>query len=283
MLHVLSTLGRMRRLVTHGLEDGRVGEIRRPGGTIAAHDYGAGPAVLAVHAPGTFGLEWRHLVGRLRAAHQRVIVPDLRGHGASSPFATYAAEAVAADLLAVLDDAGADAATVLVSGPSAAAVDALVHLAPGRVRRVVWLAPAAWPAPTGPRAWRWLLPHTFARRALEGLARPPADAVDYARAVRRASRGRGDAALAAAAWAGRLSDRVPVRVIAGALDPLHVDPEAEARTLAARCGGAAVIIDDAGRQPHAEAPDAVAAAIVRFIRESLSGLPGGEPPRGRLG
>ena len=122
------------------------------GTRIAYHDEGTGPAVVLLHGFGTDGLtqfgdfgrlrgqldkllalfrehmgfepplplppaEGRPgLIARLRAAGARVVVPDLRGFGASDKPrdpAAYARSAMARDVLALIEHLGLEAADVL--------------------------------------------------------------------------------------------------------------------------------------------------------------------------
>ena len=53
------------------------------GVALAVETVGEGPPVLLVHGFPDSGRVWRHQVGALAAAGHRVIVPDLRGFGAS--------------------------------------------------------------------------------------------------------------------------------------------------------------------------------------------------------
>uniref|UniRef100_A0AAU3IAC8 Alpha/beta hydrolase n=1 Tax=Streptomyces sp. NBC_01393 TaxID=2903851 RepID=A0AAU3IAC8_9ACTN len=73
------------------------------------------------------------------AGHFRVITVDLRhtGRSAAAPFEPFSYERHAADLAAVLDDAGAAEAHVVAAGTGTAVAWRLAHDAPGRVRSVV--------------------------------------------------------------------------------------------------------------------------------------------------
>ncbi|TDD93046.1 alpha/beta fold hydrolase [Actinomadura rubrisoli] len=101
------------------------------------------PPVLLVHGFGSDGAaDWidTGIAGALTDAGRTVIVPDLRGHGDSpvpSTSAEVTAPALAADLVAVMDEAGA--ATFDVAGYSLGARIAweLPSAAPGRVERAV--------------------------------------------------------------------------------------------------------------------------------------------------
>ena len=101
------------------------------------------PPVLLVHgfasdAQVTWeGTGW---VRALRDAKRAVITVDLRGHGESDKPVepdSYAPARLGADLVAVLDSAGADQVDVIGYSMGNRVVSALTSLAPDRVRRVV--------------------------------------------------------------------------------------------------------------------------------------------------
>jgi pimeloyl-ACP methyl ester carboxylesterase len=143
---------------------------------IAYHDEGTGPAVLLLHGFGTDGLTQfgdfsrlrgqletlralfrEHmgfepplpeppaegkpgLVPRLRAAGTRVVVPDLRGFGASDKPrdpAAYARSAMARDVLALLEHLGLDAADVLGFSMGSLTAAQLLALGDARVKSVI--------------------------------------------------------------------------------------------------------------------------------------------------
>lgn len=80
----------------------------------------------------------------LLAAGFRVVVPDLRGHGASTAIAasSLAMADLTTDLLAVLDAETAGATDVVGHGLGGALALALAEIAPGRVRSLSLLEPA---------------------------------------------------------------------------------------------------------------------------------------------
>src|ERR1700759_2951254 len=74
---------------------------------------GEGPPVVLLHGFPDSGRLWRHQVPALADAGFKVTVPDRRGYGRSDkPPAVdaYAIPAIAADVLAVMSDAGAERA-----------------------------------------------------------------------------------------------------------------------------------------------------------------------------
>ncbi|MFE4689814.1 alpha/beta fold hydrolase [Streptomyces sp. NPDC056749] len=98
---------------------------------------GRGPAALLVHGfPHTWRL-WTRVLGDLAERH-RVIVPDLRGLGASSRAADgYDGETVAQDLAALLDALGEPSADVIAIDLGTPPAFLLAMRSPARVRRLV--------------------------------------------------------------------------------------------------------------------------------------------------
>lgn len=77
---------------------------------------GGAPLLVLLHGFPELGFSWRHQVPALTAAGYRVLVPDLRGFGASDvPEAidSYGIDALTADVLALIDHAGTDAAVLV--------------------------------------------------------------------------------------------------------------------------------------------------------------------------
>uniref|UniRef100_UPI0013DA3968 alpha/beta fold hydrolase n=1 Tax=Pseudomonas viridiflava TaxID=33069 RepID=UPI0013DA3968 len=65
-------------------------------------EYGHGAPLLLVHGLGSSTLDWEMQIPAL-AAHYRVIVPDIRGHGRSDePREHYSIAGFSADLLALI-------------------------------------------------------------------------------------------------------------------------------------------------------------------------------------
>ena len=73
---------------------------------LAYEEHGSGPALLLLHGFGQCRQTWKPLVPGL-AAHYRVIIPDLRGHGGSTnPSGTFTHRQAALDMFALLDQLG---------------------------------------------------------------------------------------------------------------------------------------------------------------------------------
>lgn len=111
--------------------------------TDAAGDTPAETPVLLVHGfASNAAVTWEGTgwVKALGDAGRAVITVDLRGHGDSDKpidADSYAADRLGADLVAVLDSAGARRADVVAYSMGNRVVSALTELAPERVRRVV--------------------------------------------------------------------------------------------------------------------------------------------------
>ena len=109
------------------------------------------PVVVLVHGFPESSHSWRHQVGPLVDAGYRVLVPDQRGYGASSAptdVAAYRSDHLAADLVGLLDDVGADDALFVGHDWGSMVVWDLSRLHPDRVRGLVNVSVpyTAWPA-----------------------------------------------------------------------------------------------------------------------------------------
>jgi pimeloyl-ACP methyl ester carboxylesterase len=133
--------------------------IRAPGATLAGEQAGEGIPVVLLHG---LTATRRYVVMGSRVLERdghRVIAYDARGHGRSSPAATpeaYAYEDLAADLVAVLDDAGVERAVLAGAsmGAHTIATFALAH--PERAAALVLITPAFDPDDDRPEALeRW--------------------------------------------------------------------------------------------------------------------------------
>lgn len=107
------------------------------------HEFGSpdGTPLLALHGVTGHGARWRRLA-QTRLPGFRVIAPDLRGHGRSTPLPPWTLEQHAADLLGVLDGYGLDAVPVVAHSFGGAIALHLTRLAPGRLSRILLLDPA---------------------------------------------------------------------------------------------------------------------------------------------
>ncbi len=130
-----------RRIATNGVEL-EVTDAGTPGD----------PVVVLVHGFPESSHSWRHQVEPLVDAGYRVIVPDQRGYGTSSAprdVGAYRTDHLCADLVGLLDDAGADDALFVGHDWGALVVWDLARLHPDRVRGLVNVSVpyTPWPAP----------------------------------------------------------------------------------------------------------------------------------------
>jgi pimeloyl-ACP methyl ester carboxylesterase len=108
---------------------------------LEAGDRGA-PAVILAHGFPNLGYSWRRIIPALSEAGYHVLAPDQRGYGGSSrPEAVdaYDIAALTADLVGLLDDAGAQRAVWVGHDLGGMVVWAAAHLHPDRVAGVVGL------------------------------------------------------------------------------------------------------------------------------------------------
>lgn len=92
--------------------------VTADGAALAVEEHGAsdGHAVVLLHGFPELGYSWRHQIPALVGAGYRVLVPDLRGFGASDApedVRAYSIDVLTGDVLALLDHAGARTGTVI--------------------------------------------------------------------------------------------------------------------------------------------------------------------------
>lgn len=100
-------------------------------------EAGSGPVLVLLHGLGSSSRDWEHQVPAF-AAHYRVIVPDLRGSGASDkPRGPYRIADFAADVWALLDELGIDRAAIVGLSMGGATAFEMAATRPQAVRRLV--------------------------------------------------------------------------------------------------------------------------------------------------
>ena len=112
-----------------------------------------GPVVVLSHGFPESGYSWRHQIDPLVAAGYRVLVPNQRGYAYSSAprdVAAYRTDHLGQDLVAVLDDIGADDAIFVGHDWGALLVWDLARMHPERVRSVVNVSVPYTPWPMRP-------------------------------------------------------------------------------------------------------------------------------------
>ena len=133
--------GQQRRVATNGIELDVI-DAGEPGN----------PVVVLVHGFPESSHSWRHQIKPLVDAGYRVLVPDQRGYAhstAPTDVDAYRVDHLAADLLGLLDDVGADDAVFVGHDWGSMVVWDLSRLHPDRVRGVVNVSVpyTPWPAP----------------------------------------------------------------------------------------------------------------------------------------
>lgn len=256
-------------------------------GTLHYEDAGAGPPLVAVHgwafASGAFADEAARL-----ASTRRVLVPDLRGHGRSSPGVPFGLAELAGDLAALAERLDLERAVLL--GWSLGAQVALAAL-PRLRRRLAGLVLVA-PTPCFTLRQDW--PHGLPAQSVEVLAhRVRRDAVRAVARFREGAFAQGElddagrrrvaslhaalpapdpaAALAGLDLLAREDLRaalpavdLPVLVVHGDRDPIC--PVGAGRATAAAVPGARLVeLPGAGHAPFLSRPDPFRGALDAFL------------------
>lgn len=272
--------------------------VQVPGGWMHYVDEGRGQTVLFVHGTPTWSFEFRRLIKAL-APMVRCVAPDHLGFGLSERPAvfTYTPEAHADALRGFADALHLSDLTLVVHDFGGPIGLPLCFGSPSRVRQVVLINTWMWPLDDDPgmrrkarlagsRVGRWL--YTYANASLRLLmpqaygnrtALTPAIHRQYLEVFRdRRARARVLHALARAltgsrdyyarlwAEADALAD-LRALVLWGMKDPAFPRPVLE--RWRARLPQATVLeFSEAGHWPHEEEPEAVIAALRRFLTES---------------
>lgn len=145
------------------------------------------PVVLLLHGTGAASHSWRDVAPRL-AEDFTVIVPDLPGHGFSSPLLRLSLPAVATALAALLERIGH--APVLIVGHSAGAAIAMTMAARNMAapRAIVSLGGAILPFPglagsLFPTLAKWIFVNPFVPQLVAARARGPGEVGTYMKRV----------------------------------------------------------------------------------------------------
>lgn len=127
--------------------------VTTDGAALHVVDAGEGPLVVLAHGFPELSYSWRHQIRALADAGYRVLAPDQRGYGRSSRpdcIEDYDLTALTGDLLALVDDVGADRAVFVGHDWGAILVWQLALLAPQRVAGVVGMSVPFMPRPPMP-------------------------------------------------------------------------------------------------------------------------------------
>jgi pimeloyl-ACP methyl ester carboxylesterase len=260
--------------------------LDRGTGRVAYDVQGPDDAPLVVIAPGMGDLRqvFRFNIEPLVAAGYRVATMDLRGQGDSdTTFDRFEDFAAASDIIALVEHLGgpavlyansmSSAASVVVAGQRPDLVAGLV-LTGAFIRdqptskAMDLLMRAALLRPWGPTAWMSYYAGLY-------KTRKPADFAEYKSALRASMKRPGHwkafqtlVSQLTHAEVEPYADQVkaPVLVVMGTKDPDFKDPTAEAKFVAERLGGEALLVEGAGHYPMAEFPEVVNPQVVEFAR-----------------
>ena len=288
-------------------------EVTLHGHKLSYVDSGSGEAILFVHGLLGSHRNWRHLVDRLDNTN-RVIVPDLFGHGASEKHeGDYSPSAQAATLRDLINRLDIDRVTIVGHSLGGGISLAFCYLFPDRVERLVLVGTGglgrevspALRAATLPVA-DWVLPVIASqwvrggaelvgrglslfgwrasqdiRAAWEGFTElSDADARRAFLATTRAVMNSHGQTIAAHEYLLELAE-LPVLVVWGTNDMvIPVDHAKRLGELAPECR--VEIFDGAGHFPHLDRPDRFADVLRDFMAttERGEGPPAGSPPTG---
>ena len=288
-------------------------EVTLHGHKLSYVDSGSGEAILFVHGLLGSHRNWRHLVDRLDNTN-RVIVPDLFGHGASEKHeGDYSPSAQAATLRDLINRLDIDRVTIVGHSLGGGISLAFCYLFPDRVERLVLvgtgglgrevspalraatLPVADWVLPVIASQWvrggaelvgrglslfGWRASHDI-RAAWEGFTElSDADARRAFLATTRAVMNSHGQTIAAHEYLLELAE-LPVLVVWGTNDMvIPVDHAKRLGELAPACR--VEIFDGAGHFPHLDQPDRFADVLRDFMAttERGEGPPAGSPPTG---
>ncbi len=123
-------------------------DVRARGIDFRCLSAGEGPLVLVLHGFPDDPTSFRPLLGALAEAGYRAVAPWMRGYGPTgpSPDGDYSISALAADVIALIDALGAEAATLIGHDWGAISSYAATNLAPRRIRDLITLAIPPLPA-----------------------------------------------------------------------------------------------------------------------------------------
>ncbi|MGK4582375.1 alpha/beta fold hydrolase [Kitasatospora sp. HPMI-4] len=258
-----------------------------PGGRIAFDDSGAATGgATVVLLPGILESRtlYRFLRPLLTAAGHRVISMDLRGFGESSiAWDDYSPDAVAQDVLALLDHLDIARAVLVGHSYTCATVVKAAAAAPERVAGVAVTAAFLEHSPnalqralmkalaplvlTFPGVWGSAQRYYYPSRRPADFENHRARLVAALRTPGRKAATRGQLTGDSIALGAAATVRCPALVIMGGKDVDFPDPAALADRQAAALKGRKVMIGGAGHYPMAEFPEATADALLPFLHE----------------
>jgi len=198
--------------------------FRSNGVALRAAVAGDGPPVILVHGFPELWYSWRHQIGPIAEAGWRVIAPDVRGYGGSDkpePVAAYDMATMIADVIGLIDAAGAEKAVLIGHDWGAPICWNTAALHPERVTAVAGLSVPHRPRGPAPliALWRKLYAGRFLYQLYfqaEGVAEAELEA-DVPAALRKIYfSASGDRPAASQAWLDKGPD---ARLLEGMIDP----------------------------------------------------------------
>lgn len=265
-----------------------------PDGILAYRDRGRGVPVTACHGFALAGAAWSEVAAAVGAGW-RWLLPDLRGHGATTvpPDAPHTLEAAADDLVRLWDALGIGRSHLVGYSMGARVALALAVRDPERCRSLVVISGHAGLEPAGrpgrrdaDRAWGERLLHDGTERFADawealplfaGVARRGAPARARLARIRRRSRPEGLAASLRDSGAGAMAPlwdrlqgvRCPTLVVAGAEDPRYL--AYAARLVGALPRAELVVVPRCGHAVPAERPHLLGRVLAAFLRSAEAG------------
>ena len=113
-----------------------MGVVRVEGARLYFQTCGRGRPLLLLHGLGSSGRDWEYQVPALKRAH-RLVIPDLRGHGASERAGAYTVHQFARDAWALVDQLGCDEVDVLGHSMGGAVAMQMALDRPGAIGKLV--------------------------------------------------------------------------------------------------------------------------------------------------
>jgi pimeloyl-ACP methyl ester carboxylesterase len=268
------------------------GLVATPTGAVFARSRGSGPPLVLLHGLGDSSVGWRRIEDGLRGAGFRVTVWDALGAGQSEKPAEgdYRLVAHVERLGAVLDRLRAERVTLVAH--SLGGAEALLYALDlgDRVGRLVLISPAAYPEGGWTGEWLWrspvadalerIAPEAIADLALRMNFGDPARITAEDRATYAAEAARPGTMAAFVrqqqqlmpdpeqirGWIARYPDlQMPALILWGTRDKI-LDPALGDRLCAALPRARLVRLEGVGHAAALEAPEAVLAEILAFLR-----------------
>ncbi len=269
---------------------GQASMLERPTGKIAYTLHGEGSTlVIAIPGIGENQDQYRFMIPLLVSAGYQVATVDLRGHGESSlNWPDYSSAANGEDIVALIDELGAEAVVLVGNSIGGAASVWVAAERPDAVKGIVMINPfvedaklkwyektlyrAAFARPWGKGTWMKFYEKNYPTR------RPDDFDEHLATLDAMLSRPGGYGAFNQTLWSShaRAATRIdevkaPVKVIIGSRDPDFKNPEAEMNKLKEMFKGDGSMIEGAGHYPHVEFPSQTGEIMVKYINGVMDG------------